>query len=113
VGRSDARRKLLGVATSHTTLAGADLARTFHDRETVVLKALKRQPQFAMELAPNENRHPGQPRPVSEAVERCLNAGWMQMGQASSKDPRIHLTDPGRLELEQRRRQTTRDTAES
>ena len=101
------------VATSHTTSTGTDLPRMLHDRETVVLETLARQPQFATELAPNENRHPGQPRPVSEAVERCVNAGWAQMGQAGSRDPQVHLTGPGQLELEQRRRQTARDTAES
>lgn len=94
------------MATSNTTLTGTDLPRILHERETVVLEAIERQPQFATELAPNENRHPGQPRPLSEAVERCLNARWMQMGQANSRDPRVHLTGSGRLELEQRRRQT-------
>jgi hypothetical protein len=101
------------VASSNTTLTDADLPRMLHECETIVLEALERQPQFAIELAPNENRHPGRPRPVSEAAERCLNTGWAQMGPADSSDPRVHLTGLGRLELEQRRRQAARVTAES
>jgi hypothetical protein len=91
------------MATSSTTLRDTDLPRILRERETVVLRAIEQQPQFAIELAPTENRHPGQPRPFSEAVERCLNARWLQMGHANSRDPRVHLTSSGRLELEQRR----------
>jgi hypothetical protein len=98
------------MATSKANLTAVDLARSeSRERVTSVLEALKRQPQFATELAPDENRRPGQPRPVSEAVEQCINAEWAQMGHANSSDPRVHLTDAGYLELDRRRRQTASD----
>jgi hypothetical protein len=76
--------------------------------ETFVLAALQTHPLFATEVAPNENRSPGEPRPISDALDRCLNEGWVRTGHANSCDWRMHLSDTGRVELARRRARVRR-----
>jgi hypothetical protein len=77
-------------------------------RETPVLLALEHQPQFAIEPSPDENRRPGEASPVSEAVKRCLHAGWAQIDHGKHCDARIQLTATGPIEVAVRTEQTRR-----
>lgn len=70
--------------------------------ETFALQALRGHPLFATELASEENRVPGGPAPISEAIERCLTIGWLDMGGPGSIDKRLWLTGAGRAELMRR-----------
>lgn len=71
--------------------------------EMKVLEKLELQSSYAIEIEPDEHRVPGTPNPVMEAIVRCATAGWIEIGPASSRDPRCRITNEGREELERRR----------
>jgi hypothetical protein len=64
-----------------------------------VLESLAAAALFALELAPDENRSPGGPAPLSDALGRCLMVGWVRTAPADSPDWRMHLTAAGAGEL--------------
>jgi hypothetical protein len=75
--------------------------------EKTVLEVLIAGPRFGIEVARDENRTPGDPAPVSEALGRCLAGGWVRTGAVSSPDWRMHLTDAGGAELARRKAEAT------
>lgn len=79
--------------------ARAKRVRAERAAERRVLEAVECGPLFGIEIEPDEHRAPGGPKPITEATVRCEASGWIKMGRASSRDPRIHMTERGRAEL--------------